>query len=92
MHFHEQKTDTKLDIIWHFKQNIFFNFLTSIPELIILHVLSDKFTSGIEDAMPELPSKSGRNWSSILEVNSFPLLLPGIDFWNWGPIPTSFRK
>ena len=40
---------------------------------------------GIQFPMPELLSKSGRTWSSILEVNSFTLLIKsGIDFQNCG--------
>ena len=43
--------------------------------------------------MLELPSKRGRNWSSIPRVNFFTSLIKsGIDFQNWEPIPTSFRR
>ena len=52
-----------------------------------------EFTSGIGNAMPELPSKRSRNWSTIHEVNSFTLLIKSeIDFQNWRGIPISVRR
>ena len=60
--------------IRHFKQNIFSNphFNSRIDHC-------EEFISGIGNAMPELPSKSGRNWSQFWK--SIPLLIKsGIDF------------